>query len=164
MVCFHKRYDIGDKHEYKSENFNSRWNGWDELKSALRTHNPGCLISPLFLMDHSGLSISTIPFGCKWDSGQIGFIFITQNIIIEHFNGDDKKAESCLLAEVSQYDQYLRGDIYGFILRNKPCKECGGPGKNLDSCWGFYGSYPLENGMSDNLKREYVEELKCYQS
>ncbi len=52
------------------------------------------------------------------------------------------------------------GDIYGFIFRDKPCLECGGPGKQLDSCWGFYGSDPLENGMSDNLKKEFKDGLQ----
>lgn len=155
MIIFHARYDLGDKHDYKSKDHD----GWDELKKQIIRDNPGCLISPVYLMDHSGLSISLGLFGCKWDSGQVGFIFLTQDRIIEHLNGDDKKAEECLLAEVSQYDQYLRGDIYGFVLRDKPCKECGGPGKNLESIWGFYGGDPIENSMSDNLKTEYRREL-----
>jgi len=157
MICFHKRYDLGDKHDYKKLDFNE----WDELREEIEIDNPGCLIRPLFLMDHSGLSISIGPFGCPWDSGQIGFIFITQKSIKEIFDGNENKGEQCLIGEVETYDQYLRGDIYRFILRDKPCEKCGGLGEILDQSGGFYGNDPRDNGMSDNLKEEYREELKC---
>lgn len=155
MICFQSRHDLGDKHEYQKD-----FASWADLENMIDGDNPDCLILPLYLMDHSGLCISTNPFGCQWDSGQIGFIFITQDRIIEHFNRDRKKAEECLLSEVSTYDQYLQGDIYGFILRDKPCKECGSPGKNLESVWGYYGSDPIENGMSDSLGKDHKMELK----
>lgn len=32
---------------------------------------------PLFLYDHSGITMSTGPFHCPWDSGQVGFIYMT---------------------------------------------------------------------------------------
>jgi len=149
MICFHKRYDLGDKHDYKSGDYN----GWDEIEDQIKQDNPECMIRPLYLMDHSGLSISMGPFGCPWDSGQVGFIFI----------GNVERAEKVLSAEVETYNQYLNGDIYGFILRDKPCKECGCNTKSevLDSCWGFYGDNPVDNGIADNLKEEYREELKC---
>jgi hypothetical protein len=75
MVCFHNRYDLGDKeHGYDSRDFN----GWGELEAKIvKDHDPA-LILPLYLYDHSGLTISTKPFSCKWDSGQIGFIFVSK--------------------------------------------------------------------------------------
>lgn len=30
---------------------------------------------PVYLMDHSGLSVNTVGFGCPWDSGQVGMIY-----------------------------------------------------------------------------------------
>jgi hypothetical protein len=157
MICFHKRYDLGDKHDYKNKDYN----GWDELVEQIKQDNPGCLIKPLYLYDHSGLTISTGSFNCPWDSGQIGFIFITQKNMNEVFDGSESKGEQCLMGEVETYDQYLRRDIYRFVLRDKPCEKCGGPGETLDSCGGFYGNDVVNNGMLDNLKLEYKEELKC---
>jgi hypothetical protein len=55
----------------------------------------------------------------------------------------------------------LRGDVYRFILRDKPCEKCGGAGEILDRCGGFYGNDAINNGITDNLKEEYREELKC---
>jgi hypothetical protein len=157
MVCLHGRYNLGDNHEYRSKDFN----GWDELEEQIKYNNPGCLIKPLYLYDHSGITISTGPFSCPWDSGQIGFIFITQKSINEVFDGNESRGEQCLIGEVETYDQYLRGDIYRFILRDKPCEKCSGPGEILDNCGGFYGNNTINNGMTDNLKEEYREELKC---
>lgn len=135
MVCFHKRYDLGDKHDYKS----SDYNGWDETEDRIKQDNPDCFIRQLYLMDHSGLTISMGPFGCPWDSGKVGFIFITKERIIEQLKGDVGRAEEVLSAEVNAYNQYLTGDIYGFILRDKPCETCGcnETSKVLDSCGVF---------------------------
>lgn len=42
------------------------------------------------------------------------------------------KARECLEAEVKIYNQYLEGDVYGFIIKTED-------GDQVDSCWGFYG-------------------------
>jgi len=71
MICFHRKYNLGDEHEYRHEDYS----GWNELEAQIaKDFGKNLLILPLYLMDHSGLSISTSPFSCRWDSGQIGFI------------------------------------------------------------------------------------------
>lgn len=45
------------------------------------------------------------------------------------------------------YDQYLRGDVWGFRL----FEIDGDDWEEVDSCWGFYGNDPRLNGMLDNL-------------
>jgi hypothetical protein len=157
MVCLNKRYEIGDKHDYKSGNYN----GWDEIEEAIVRDNPGCLIRPLYLMDHSGLSLSMMPFGCPWDSGKVGFIFITKERINGELKGNLQRVNEVLQAEVETYNQYLSGDIYGYILRDKPCDKCGCNTKSaiVDSCWGFYSSDVKENGMLDHLSKEHRDEI-----
>jgi len=59
-----------------------------------------------------------------------------------------------LNGEVETYDQYLRGDIYGFIL-SKKCSDCGEKGDSIDSVWGFYGDDYDKNGMRDHLEEKY---------
>lgn len=156
MICFHKRHDLGDKHDYKSGDYS----GWDEIEDQIKQDNPDCLIRPLFLMDHSGLSISMGPFGCPWDSGQVGFIFITKERIVGELKGGVQWAEKVLEAEVETYNQYLVGNIYRFILRDKPCEKCSGPGGILNQSGGFYGDNPRYNGMSGNLKEKHRQELR----
>jgi len=151
MVCFHKHYDLGDKHDYRTQDYD----GWQGLHDAILADHPTATILPLFLYDHSGLAISTgrkYSFNCPWDSGQVGFIYAEPE--------DGADVLKCLEAEVNVYNQYLQGDVYGFILRGPPCDKCDGPGEDQESCWGFYGSNPLENGMSDNLSETHRAELK----
>ena len=126
MVCFHSRYDLGDKHDLSIEEAQDLYDSKEVI--AL----------PLYLMDHSGLSMSTSDYGCSWDSGQVGFIYVSEDKIKETFMVDTitedirKKAIENLKAEVKVYDQYLCGDIWGFSIID-------GRGETLDSCWGFYG-------------------------
>ena len=164
MVCFHKNYILGDKHDYRSDSFNS----WDELQAKIKEDHDVVAILPLYLYDHSGITISTGSFSCPWDSGQVGFIVATrENLKAGGHNVDEldvDKVEAWLRGEVDTYDQYLRGDIYGFRYYGKPCPTCDNKGEVTDSCWGFFGSDPLENGMMDHLDddvREELEELKA---
>lgn len=127
MVCFHNKYELGDKHRYRQKNYSS----WEELKQAIIKEENAILIEPLYLYDHSGITISTKPFYCPWDSGQIGFIYITQG---ESEGLDDKKLKNLLNREVEEYDLYLRRDfwayrIYGVdveTLDTNPITYCGG--------------------------------------
>lgn len=171
MVCSHKNYNLGDEkdgingHGIDSKDFG----GWDEMEKWIRHENPDCIILPLFLFDHSGITISTTDAmfkacdGAGWDWGQIGFIFVTREKIdqeyADHGGRTNEQIEECLRNEVTVYDQYLTGDVYGFIMREPPCETCGGHGKESESCWGFFGSDPLENGMSDRLDTKHRKEL-----
>lgn len=178
MVCFHDRYNLGDKHEYKSADYS----GWKGLREQLEKDHDIAVILPLFLMDHSGITIRTDSGlfqacdGAGWDWGQVGWIYITMEKAIENW-GDwrtyvdgeamerpldradwTKKVRDCLVAEVALCAQYLEGDVWGYVLRKPPC-ECGAPGKVDDSCWGFYGGDPSENGMLDNVNDEIREQI-----
>ena len=72
MVCFHKRYDLGDKHDYDENNYDS----WDELKEDIIKQENVHTILPLYLYDHSGITMNTTGFSCRWDSMRVGFIFV----------------------------------------------------------------------------------------
>lgn len=141
LVCFHKRYQLGDAdHGYQS----SDYNGWDELRAAIeRDHKPVAIL-PLGLIDHSGISMfvgsGAHPFDYGgWDSGQVGFAFVSRakalaewgkgNRVTKHVR---EMADKCLRSEVETYDQYLRGDVYGFVVEAPD-------GDHVDSCLGFYG-------------------------
>jgi hypothetical protein len=111
--------------------------GWDLVKFYLRTVEDAAVILPLYLYDHSGITISTGPFSCPWDSGQVGLIYATKADILKEFGdpNDEKveeRVEKRLEGEVESYDQYLTGDIYGFIIKDKDEEE-------RESCWGFFG-------------------------
>jgi hypothetical protein len=44
-------------------------------------------------------------------------------------------AEECLRGEIKEWDMYVRGDVYGYVLTGPEDDDRDA----LDSCWGFYG-------------------------
>lgn len=155
LVCFHKRYDLGDTVDYKSSDYNS----FDELLATIKEKECPIIIKPLYMYDHSGLSISTSEFSCPWDSGQIGFAFIKKQDIdkIGCYIKDDEsysdylaRLDSYLESEVKEYNSFVSGDVYGYVLKNTE-------GKHVESCYGFYGSDFKENGLLDHAGLNSVE-------
>lgn len=111
---------------------------------------------PVYMYDHSGITISTNSFNCQWDSGQIGFIYATAQAIRGNYNDIvlegktnaeiteyiknppnelwrrlQAKILKLLKAEIRTLDQYVVGDIWHYNIENN--------GEDVDSCGGFYG-------------------------
>jgi hypothetical protein len=134
MICFHKKYNLGDQHNYNSNDFGS----WDELLSQINKDQKLAVILPIYMYDHSGITISTTPFSCPWDSGQIGFIFVSKVDALKEYGGSKltkklkEKLTQHLIGEVETYDQYLTGDVFGFQITLND--------EELDSCWGYFGT------------------------
>ena len=108
-----------------------------------RTIHKHYIILPLGLFDHSGISMyvgsgahTFDPGG--WDSGQVGWIYVSKQKLRSEGYGKYltkkvlAKAEEVLRGEVSTYDQYLTGDVWGYVVKDED-------GEVVDSCWGFYG-------------------------
>jgi hypothetical protein len=154
MVCFHNRYNLGDKHDYNSNDYN----GWDEMeKDIIKRENVGVIL-PLYLYDHSGITMNTTGFSCNWDSGRVGFIFISKQKMLQEYGGKivtqklKDRVEGYLKSEVETYDQFLTGDVYGYRV----FKEENGVEEELDSCWGFYGEDTcMEEGVG--IMEYYIE-------
>lgn len=124
------------------------------------TFDDGYVALPLTLHDHGGISMTTGYSGCSWDSSCVGFIVCTKQEVQERWGGDEDKAEEALRSDVAVYDQYLTGDVWGFVCEerdNSGCNGCGRPNdwEEVDSCWGFYGSDPETNGMKEHIDDAY---------
>jgi len=160
MVCFHRNYIIGDKdHGFRDA---------DEVMAHIKATKAVWL--PVYLYDHSGLTINTTGFSCPWDSGQVGVIFVEREKALKEFGGKRQaltravrgKVEQCLRGEVETYDQMLRGEVYGYIVKKE--------GESEDSCWGFYGDmdYCIDEakGVVDSLVKaatlKHAAKVKAY--
>jgi hypothetical protein len=159
MICFHNRYDVGDKHNYKSSNFNS----WDELKQQIEIDYNVVMIKPLYMYDHSGITISTSPFGCHFDSGQIGWVFIDEvqlKLLWSDEEFPNEKLTEIIEGDVKTYDQYLTGEVYGYEVYEVETCDKGHEHKTLvESCWGFYDEGDCESegqSMIEHLEKELV--------
>ena len=161
MVCFHSRYSLGDKHNIRHEDFN----GWNEMEEYIKKELDAVVILPLFLYDHSGLSMKTFSHGqhASWDGGYVGFIYATKTDILK--NWDKKKLTKSLLenatkyleGEVESYNQYLQGDVYLFHIEDEN-------GEVVDSCGGFYGLESAVEEVKSQISyyaKEKAENLKA---
>ena len=83
MVCFHGRYNLGDKNHGIDEKM---FGGWGEMSAYIVKKEKVAVILPLYLYDHSGITISTGMFSCPWDSGQIGFIYVSKQKVRDEFS------------------------------------------------------------------------------
>ena len=153
MVCFHRRYNLGDETELKSSDFSS----WEELESYLYKEEDALIAIPVFMYDHSGLWINTTGFSCPWDSGQVGYIYISKEKVRREYSCKriSKKLKEMiremLCSEVDLYNDYLCGNVYGFTLTDKENAE------EIDSSCGFYGTDYIENGIFDYVSSYFTK-------
>ena len=153
MVCFHRRYSLGDEHNFDKNDVLS----WEELEKLIQKEEDVCVIDPLYLYDHSGITISTSPFSCRWDSGQVGFVYITKEAMRKAYNVKriskklKQRAWENLAQEVKTYDQYLTGEVFWFEVLD----ECS---NNIDYCSGFYGTDFLANGMGCHISESLTDD------
>ena len=219
MICWHRHYDLGDKHNY-DDSFDfligiakeigiftdDMWDMEQEELEKKVLETDLVVIVPLNLYDHSGITMSTsngYPYNDYWDAGCVGFAYITKKKAMEelceyevdengnriknehkHPNGNvtysykvkpltdetwKARARERIDAEVEEYDKYLRGDAYGYILEKEvtveeKCPHCGEvisthtEMEEVDSCWGFYGDCLEDNGIGDECSNlEFVD-------
>lgn len=159
---------------YKAQQFRERvqdsfnpyelgWSAYDRAvdNKLLEVISKKHVILPLYLYDHSGLSISTGSFlgrahHAGWDSGQVGWVYASKEDVLKEFGGKNltadkrEKAETLLQGEVEYYDHYLCGDCYGFELYKG--------GEEVESCWGFIGD--LHDDVLPNIEGYMPDECK----
>lgn len=166
MLCSHKRYTLGDEIDFDFDSCD----GWEEVKEKLEKEYNAVIVLPLYLYDHSGISIkvgSWIGYTqhAEWDSRQVGFIYADKETIEKEYGKINKKtiaqAENSLRNEVKVYNDYLVGNAWGFkIEKINKCDKCGTEHKEIiDSCHGFIGDV-LECGMLENIPKEWHKLIK----
>ena len=194
MVCWHRHYKLGDEHNFDNPDefmqhlyldvTGKHWcddhesDDWQDVYKELQKIDL-VLIKQINLYDHSGMTVSTsngYPYNDRWDSGCVGFIYVTKKTIFKECGNITEenwkeRADTYLEGEMETYDQYLRGDVYGFeltkkVIKQDKCSHCGEvireyeDEEEVDSCWGFYGDCLEENGILDEigLDLQFVEE------
>lgn len=145
MTCSHSRYNLGDEHSFDDPHSfladlcnkdTDREISSERLYAEAEMH---AVILPLFLYDHSGITMNTTGFHCPWDSGQVGFIHVTLNDILKEYKVQRvsrklrARIAEQLKSEVATYDDYLTGNVYGFVVSKNDCE--------VSSYWGFLGDY-----------------------
>jgi len=158
MACWHKRRTLGDDRktrfaETPAKDWLEPWGTSALLPKEWEASLPkGTISLPMFMFDHSGITIRTSSESFraqdpqKFDWGQLGVIVATPEAIMKWFKvlelTDEvlKKAYVVLELEVKLYDQYLRGEVWGYeFIGDDDVKE---------SCWGYLGETLEETGLA----------------
>jgi hypothetical protein len=162
MLFFGKHKHLGDKHNINADDYN----GWNELEEAIKKEYDVVMIKKVYAYIHSGMTISTQPFSCPWDSGVLGFVIITKADLRKEYNWKVltqkrinevyNRLDNIMDGEVKELDYYVSGDVYGFRIEDKN-------GDIEDSCYGFYG-YDIQNNgildyMTDKDKKLVLEQF-----
>ncbi len=163
MYCEHRRYSLGDDNAKDKliediRNSPKYRAGWEDkydftygaglMKMAELC---GFIILPLYLYDHSGITMNTTGFSCPWDSGMVGFIYVTRDDALAELGVSRltekgrKRIEGMLRGEVATYDQFIRGEVYGWYVDDED--------GNLYSCWGYFDLESVKYDITNRLPK-----------
>ena len=142
----------------------------DELKA-----DPNVVVKPIYMYEHTGITIRLTPFGDLWDSSICGYIFAYKNEVIREIGNATEenwkeRAENAMDHEIKVYDQFIRGDVYGFCVYQRDIIECKSTisgniwtteeWEQIDSCWGFYGHDFEENGLIEYALENLPDDIE----
>lgn len=155
MACWHPRYDLGDE-SFTRESYPDA-TSMQEVGKEIQESEGAVAILPLYLYDHSGISMTCgapNPFDSGgWDTTACGFIYTTKeqieklcgapDYVPKDYAGTQKEwiAEQ-LAEEVAEYNLYLTQDGGGYRVLDSD-------GEEIESCWGFLG---LDGHVVDEAK------------
>ncbi len=128
---------------------------FDQHQDFLPSFEKNYIAHKVYLYEHSGITVSTSPFSCRWDSGLFGIIAVSTEKVKQEYGWKKITAkrrteiENILQAEVDIYDQYITGQVYGFQLFSPE-------GEEIDSCWGYFGDLGIKDIVSEC--KTYVDE------
>ena len=129
LACWHRRQNLGDAQIVPTSAKDlTEEMGEEDILAIL----------PLYIYEHGGITMRTGAFSDQWDSGQVGWGYVTREQAKQLGSppegGESAQAyyERVIREEVAEYDQYLTGQVYGYIVEDED-------GDHIDSCWGFYG-------------------------
>lgn len=176
MYCYHKRYHLGDKQtkyppmylrdmiediitEEHKPRIDTELVSTPNLFAIMNKH---FVWQPLFLYDHSGLSLSTSRGYDVWDTSFVGIIYAHKTKIIEEYGEyteqTKEKVRSAINAEIETYNAYLNGDIYGYTIEDSD-------GELLESCWGYYNldeTINLTKKILDETVQSELQNQRAY--
>ena len=141
ILCAHTKYLLGDEQFADQAQIDAR---------RAEIIAEGGYLQPLYLYDHSGLTVSTTPFSCPWDSGQIGWIGMEAAQLAErNISATATDAIDAIIAqEMKTWSAYVEGQVYAFMRSGiKQCNHGEVHEEEIEGTGGFYGSNHFDSGL-----------------
>ena len=167
IAYIHSRYELGEEKisdpiEWLEEKLGLQSKGIytnERLAELEERFFSEFIALPLYLYDHSGITMKTTPFSCSWDSGKVGYIYVSKEKIRKEYSWKvitktrREKIEEYLRNEVKEFDYYLTGEVFRYKIEDEN-------GEEVDSCSGFYGQDWQNNGIKDHIDKELWPQLE----
>lgn len=130
-------------------------------------------ILPLWLYDHSGLSMScgkrSHPYNDPFDSSAIGWITVSKADAVSALGANEEnwreKAEECMRSDVDIYDRWLNSDVWIAALYMAPGRREPISGDDDwdedDVTGGFYGDGLISSGIAEYVGHGLMDALKA---
>ena len=102
IVTWTRRLVVGDEHDF------------EDPDAFLASVQPDDIVLPLYVHDHSGISLALGPFNDRWDSGQAGYVLVTSEKLraIGVDPADTERVGEIVAGEVGEQQRYLNGECY----------------------------------------------------
>lgn len=112
-------------------------------------------IYPISRYEHSGV-VYSIGEKNGWDYSPCGFYIVTDKSLKEYGARNNKKSfERFIKAELENYNRYVNGEVYSFVLYNEQ-------GEIEDSCCGFYDIESIREYLPKEWEKEDLEDYIKY--
>ena len=173
-----------DPDKFTREDEDILWGALDELTERelhrMVDNIPEVCCFPVFMYDHSGIALSIsnaeYPFNDRWDSGQLGWWYITKEEAAKEGWTDDKWKLSflkCIKSYIKEFNEIESGNCWGFVCAEKDlvderiaglsernpyrdrCLRSEISANQTDSCWGYVGDY--EDLVKDYCSDQHLE-------
>ena len=142
LAGYSRNYNLNETGISKPDSLN-------ELKEIIEEKYNVLAILPLYMYEHTGVALSTSDFGDRWDSGCIGFVFMTTEQANEIEIPTKEKAEDWIKNGIKHWNKLNNESMYSveFFTVDK-CDCCNHSTEN---------SVDWTNGLfSEDLEQEIV--------
>jgi hypothetical protein len=140
----HKRYDLPNESGLDFDDYD----GWTEFRQAIMAPGNIAMIREVHGYDHSGLAFGLTPFTCPFDSGQLGFAYITNEELVKEYGPDTPetraKAVSYLENELELYQTWSNGGVLAVDIYED--------GEVVESCCCLYSQEAAEEAGQELLE------------
>ena len=122
IISWHPKYknQLSDTNQFQTH--------YDFIQYLNDNKHDIAILRNLYIFEHGNIALSIYPFTDFWDSGQIGYIYITkENNNNKEFINMSLNIESYIVNDLKMLEQYINNNVYCIdIYKNNSVILCSG--------------------------------------